>query len=86
MVLVVVAFAIGIFIDREWDVSWCFSFVLSWMCLISWFVVQKRQVVLRGPWLASFFDSRIQRDRLASTILLVGFVLASRSMELVSSE
>ena len=76
MVLVVVAFAGGIFVDRQWDVNWCFSFILSWICLVSWFVVQKRLVVLRGGWLTSFFDSRNKRNRFASTILLLGFVFA----------
>ena len=75
MLLVAAAFATGVFVDRVWDVSWYFSFCASWMCLVGWLFVARRPTLLRKVGLHSQVDSRFKRDRVASTFLLIGFLL-----------
>ncbi|MDA7925922.1 DNA internalization-related competence protein ComEC/Rec2 [Mariniblastus sp.] len=76
MLLVVVAFAAGIFIDREWDIDWRFSFFSAWLCLVGWLLARRCTINTREDWLHRRSDSAFKRERIASTILLVGFVLA----------
>lgn len=72
MVLVVLAFALGIFLDRRFDVRWSVSFLGSWLALIGWFVVSRTTlsaVAVGSP-------NAEARKQFASTLLLMGLVFA----------
>ncbi len=73
MVLVVIAFALGVFLDRELDLNGCVAFVLAWTCLVAWCFCFRRQSNDGG-----LTESRVtgSRERIGSTILLVGLVFA----------
>ena len=75
MLLVAVAFAAGILIDRVGDVNWRFSLCSSWLCLVGWFLVWRLPRFPKRDWFYFSFGSEFRRERVASTILLVGFLL-----------
>tara|TARA_B110000495_G_scaffold56271_1_gene47532 strand:+ start:4357 stop:6918 length:2562 start_codon:yes stop_codon:yes gene_type:complete len=76
MLLVVLAFAAGILFDRAWDLSWRFSFVSSWVCLVGWLLVRRGASIDREARSHTALQATLKRERIASTLLLIGFVFA----------
>ena len=74
MLLVAVAFAMGILLDRMWDLNWRFSFCSSWLCLFSWLLISRCPTIPRMEWIFISLGSRFKRERVASIILLTGIL------------
>lgn len=72
MVLVVLAFGLGIVLDRGLDLNWYWSLGVGWSSLVAWHVVS-RNLPNRGSREWSDMGSRA---RIASTLLLIGLVSA----------
>ena len=66
MVLAFVAFGFGIFLDRQMEFAWVFSFATSWACLLSWFLFR----------IAIGQSNHVYLNRISSTLLLIGLIFA----------
>ena len=73
MVLVVLSFALGIFLDCLLDLNWVIAFVLACVSVPVWYYYAQRT----STDVCSQTSSRQRtRERLASTVLLIGLVFA----------
>ncbi len=70
MVLVVVAFCLGIFLDRQFSFGWQVSCAAAWVSLASWFLL--RILATRNE----SKNGSVSRARLTSTLLLIGIMFA----------
>lgn len=72
MVLVVLAFATGVFLDRIFDVDWRIEIAFAWSSLLGWYFCSRQ----RSVEINSTITMTGNRERISSTFLLIGLVFA----------